>query len=198
MGGCAKLGDTAAMTLDEVRDEVFRALGRGAAHPRSGYRSPALATVDQHGRPRLRTVILRGFDPLARRLTLHSDIRAAKITELATCPHAALHIWNARAQVQIRLEGRAAVRAGDAARDDWARLPPHRRAAYTVKPTPGTPLDDPAEADRDRFGLDAGFVQFAAIDLVIDRLEWLHLGRGGHRRARFTWTDGERAAWLVP
>ena len=186
------------MTLDDIRDQAFRALTRGAADPRSAYRSPALATVDQQGRPRIRTVILRLFDPVARRLTVHSDVRAAKITELAAHSDAALHIWNARAQVQIRIEGRAVVRAGDAVLDDWAHLAPRSRAAYTVMPQPGSSLADPAQPDRERFALEAGFVQFAAIDLVIDSLEWLRLGREGHRRARFTWAGEERAAWLVP
>jgi hypothetical protein len=40
---------------------------------------------------------------------------------------------------------------------------------------------------------------FAVILLTVDRLDWLRLAPGAHRRAGFTWDeDVLRATWLVP
>ena len=187
------------MTLDEVRADAFRRLARGASHRRSPFRAPVLATVDGQGLPGVRTVVLRGFDPAARVLTLHSDVRTAKIEEIRAEPHVVLHGWDGRGQVQVRVWGRASLRLGEAARADWGRLHPGSRATYATAPTPGTPLDDPASADQQRLPGSEAFLNFAVIEVVMNSLDWLHLARGGHRRARFTWLGGtETASWLVP
>lgn len=187
------------MTLDEVRADAFRRLSHGAAHRRSPFHAPALATVDAQERPGVRTVVLRGFDPAARLLTMHSDVRAAKIDEVRAEPHIMLHAWDARGRIQLRVWARASLRLGEAARTDWARLHPRSRATYAVVPTPGTPLDDPADADRQRLPGSEAFLNFAVIEAVMDRLDWLHLARAGNRRARFAWLGGvETASWVVP
>jgi pyridoxamine 5'-phosphate oxidase len=187
------------MTLDEVRADAFRRLAHGPANRRSPFRDPALATVDGQGRPGLRTAVLRGFDPAARLLILHSDVRTAKVEEIRAEPHVVLHVWDRRGQVQVRVWGRASLRLGEAARTDWGRLRPASRATYAVAPTPGTPLDDPASADQQRLPGSEAFLNFAVIDVVMDSLDWLHLARAGNRRARFTWLgETETAAWLVP
>ncbi len=187
------------MTLGEVRDDAFRRLAAGAARRRSPFRTLTLATVTLGGRPGVRTVVLRGFDPAARLITVHSDVRAAKIEEVRAEPHIMLQGWDARVQVQVRVWGRASLRLGEAARADWARLHPGSRATYAVAPTPGTPLDDPALADQQRLSVSEAFFNFAVIEAVMDRLDWLHLARTGNRRAQFTWLSGmETASWVVP
>jgi len=199
LGAGDALRDTGAMLLDEVRDDAFRRLAHGAANRRSPFRAPALATVDAQGRPGVRTVVLRAFDPATRLLTLHSDVRTAKIGEVRAGPHIMLHVWDARGQVQLRMWARASLRLGEAARADWARLHPASRATYAVAPTPGTALDDPADADGGFLPGSEAFLNFAVIEAVMDRLDWLHLARSGNRRAQFAWLGGvEAASWVVP
>lgn len=187
------------MTLDEIRADAFRLVARGVADRRSPFRSPTLATVGVDGGPRLRTVVLRAFDPAARRVVVHSDMRAAKVTEIGRDPRVALHVWDDGNQVQVRLDGIAAVQAGAAALPDWERLHPGSRTSYRVRQTPGTVQPDPAGADTDRVEEGEAFANFAVIAVALTGMEWLHLARDGHRRATFTWTDaGQTAAWLVP
>ena len=185
-------------TLDDVRADAFRRLARGVADRRSAFRSPALATVGPDGRPQVRTVVLRGFDAAARLLTVHSDLRAAKISALQAHPAVALHVWDDGAQVQVRIDGTAAVSAGDdLARAEWARLHEGSRAAYSLRPVPATPLADPAALLR--VDEAAAFAQFAVLQVRFDRLEWLHLAREGQRRASFSWRDDVFVQkWLVP
>ena len=187
------------MTLDDVRADAFRRLSDGAARARSPFRSPALATVDRQGLPNVRTVVLRGFDPATRVLTVHSDVRVPKIEELRAEPRVMLHAWDAHDQVQVRILARASLCLGEAAKPDWGRLHPGSRATYAVAPTPSTPLDDPAVADQQRLPESEAFFNFAVIEAVMDSLDWLYLARTGNRRARFTWIGGdEHATWLVP
>ncbi len=186
-------------SLDEVRADAFRRLSRGVADRRSPFRTPTLATLGGDGCPRLRTVVLRGFDPAARRITVHSDLRAAKIGEIGADPRVALHIWDDGAQVQIRLDGTAAVQSGAAAQGEWDWLHSGSRASYRIRPMPGTVLADPATADADQVEEEFASKHFAVIVVFVTGLEWLHLARDGHRRAAFAWTDaGMQADWLVP
>lgn len=187
------------MTLDDLRAAAFSMISGGMADPRSPFRTPTLATVGADGRPRLRTVVLRAFDPAARRVTVHSDVRAAKVAEIGSDPRVGLHVWDDGSQVQIRLDGTAQVRSGPAARAEWDKLHPGSRATYRVRPLPGTALADPAEADADRVGEAEAFANFAVIVVDVTGLEWLHLAKDGHRRAAFAWPEGgPEQHWMVP
>lgn len=184
--------------LDEVLAEAFRLLARGVADRRSAFRTPTIATVGPDGAPRIRTMVLRRFEPAARRLTLHTDRRADKLTDIAHEPRLAVHVYDARAALQVRLSAEAHIHAGDAvAREAWAAGAPSSHFGYAITPAPGTEIAAPPPA---AIGDASGFGNFALITLTFDMLEWLWLYHGGHRRARFAWADdgSHSAAWLVP
>ena len=203
LGSAAQPGDNVCMTapvsLQDICADAFRRMSQGVADHRSPFRTPTLATMGADGRPGLRSVILRGFDPATRRLVVHSDRRAAKVAEIAASPRVALHVWDDGAQVQVRLDGAAASQPEDVARTEWDKLHAGSRDTYRVRLIPGTALADPAGADTDRLDEDAAYANFAVIAVQVDGVEWLHLARDGHRRAAFTWTaNGMQAEWLVP
>lgn len=184
--------------LPEVLAGSLRLFSRGVADRRSPFRTPSIATAGPDGVPAIRTMVLRGFDPAARRLTLHSDRRAAKLADIARNPRVAVHVYDARASVQLRLSALAAVHMDDAtARAAWDAIPPPGRAIYAINPAPGTAVKQPPPPATDA---DAAFAHFAVLALIFDSLEWLWLDHAGHRRARFTWNpDGSHhATWLVP
>jgi hypothetical protein len=185
--------------LAAIAAETWRRLARGAADSRAAFRQMQLATIGTQGWPEMRSVILRAADVPARRLQFHTDRRSSKAAEIAEDGRVALHFWDQRAQLQLRLWGQAAVEAGPAANAAWSRLSPFQRAVY-AGPSPGRVLADPAEADRDGppADADAGRANFVAVAVTVMRFEWLHLGRAGHRRARFDWQSGWQGRWLAP
>ncbi len=190
---------TAPTSLQDVCTDAFRQMSHGVTDRHSPFRTPTLATMGTDQRPGLRTVVLRSFDPATRRLVIHSDRRAAKLADIAANPRVALHVWDDSSQVQVRVDGAAMLQPEDVARSEWDQLHAGSRDTYRIRPTPGTALADPAVADTDRLSEDAAFANFAVIAVHVDRMEWLHLARDGHRRAAFTWTaDGQQAEWLVP
>lgn len=184
-------------TLEEALAEAFRLLARGVADRRSPLHTPTLATIGLDGAPRLRTVVLRGFDAAARRCRIHTDRRSAKVAELLRDPRAALHGYDPGLAVQLRLEGRARVHADDAVADAaWATSRPASRACYAIGPAPGSAVAAPPPAPEDAH---SGRANFAVVELEFAGLEWLHLDSAGHRRAGFAWDGGAPAAtWLVP
>ncbi len=180
--------------LNDIKAEAFRCLSRGVADRRSPFRHPALGTIAD-GRPSVRTVVLRAWDAGLRRITVHSDIRAAKIAEVAAMAAVSLHVWDPGHLVQLRLDGEA-MRAGpERAAAEWARLHAGSRATYATEPQPGSVIDDPADLSRNEA---QAFAHFAVLDITIGAFEWLHLAADGHRRARFTWAEAWQGVWLVP
>src|SRR5205809_1833072 len=69
-----------------------------------------LATVDEKGAPRARSVVCRYFD--AEVLTIVSDARSRKNSELRRDARAELVFWIADERIQIRIRGTVAVSDG--------------------------------------------------------------------------------------
>ncbi len=63
-----------------------------------------LATADAHGRPSVRTVLLKGVD--AQGLVFYTNTRSRKGRQLAARPHAALCFWWDALKEQVTVEGR--------------------------------------------------------------------------------------------
>jgi len=186
--------------LDEVLAEAFRLLARGVADRRSAFHTPTVATIGADGAPSLRTMVLRGFDAATRTLRFHTDLRAAKIGEAAANPHAAVLIYDAAAQIQVRLSGHLEThRDDDTAVAGWTASRPHSRLCYGVTLAPGTEIPAPLAAP-DATTLDSGYANFGVLLFQFDGLEWLWLAAAGHRRARCRWrADGAASAtWLAP
>ena len=184
--------------LAAVRAEAFALLARGVADRRSPFHTPTLASIGADGAPRARTLVLRGFDAARREIRLHSDRRSDKLAELSRDPRCALHLYDAGAQVQIRLEGAARLHLDDAVADAaWEASRPFSRLCYAITPAPGTPVPAPPPTPREQAD---GRAHFGVIMLGFHSLEWLWLAAEGHRRARFAWdaAGAMEATWLVP
>ncbi|MDB5382816.1 MAG: pyridoxamine 5-phosphate oxidase [Rhodospirillales bacterium] len=190
-------GPAFADDLGETLAEAFRLLGVGVADRRSPIHTPSLASIGPDGAPRLRTLVLRGFDPADRTLRLHTDPRSGKAHEISADPRVALHAYDAGTQVQLRLDGTATLHTDDAIADAaWAATPPTARLVYTSTLPPGDPIRTPALPAPTSDGRE----NFAVLLMRFEALEWLWLSADGHRRARFAWDSaGEGSAeWLVP
>ncbi len=185
-------------TLPDILADSLRRLEDGAANPGSPWRNPALGTVGLDGAPQVRTVVLRGFDPAARVLEVHTDTRSAKNAELRARPVASLHGWEAGARVQLRMCGAASLHeADDVARAAWLALRPKSRATYCVRPGSGKALSMPDGVEQTDEA--AGFGVFCVVRLHFQSLDWLLLGDDASRRARFAWSGGrETAMWIAP
>ena len=182
-----------ALSLDGMRAQAWSCLSRGVRDRRAPSRHPTLATVSPEGWPQARTVVLRAADPAQAVLEVHTDTRSAKVAALRAAPRAALHFWDARRHLQIRLACTATLLTGDAAAAHWDRVPPAARATYGADTAPGTPIDDPM-AQGHGGGQAWGF---AVLCLQVHMMDLLHLGapqrRAGYRRAQ-AWAG----PWLAP
>lgn len=179
---------------DEVWRDLWARLARATRDRRHAFRHPVIATRCPERGIRARTVVLREAEPEPARLVLHTDRRAGKLAGLEIDPRLGWCFYDPRPRMQVRVETRASVHVGDAvARAAWARQGTAARRLYSVEPAPATPL---AAGESPRFGEDAeaGFAHFAVVVCAVEEVEWLLLGREGHRRIRFT-PDSGASGW---
>jgi pyridoxamine 5'-phosphate oxidase len=187
--------------LDPFLSEAWALLARGVADRRSAVHTPTLATLGLDGRPRARTVVLRGCEPGERRLRFHCDVRSDKFVELGAEPRLALHAYEPGRKLQLRVEGEATLHRADAVADAaWAGSRPMARVCYGSDPGPGAVIPEGgAYRLPDEAATEPGRSFFAAVLVTVARLEMLSLALRGHRRARFTWEGGRWVGeWLVP
>ncbi len=181
-----------ACDLSQLYAEVWARLTRGVHDRHAPARHPTLATVTPEGRPQARTVVLRAADKAAGTLDIHTDLRSAKVGDLRVTPFAALHVWDASAHLQLRLEAHVTLLTGPDVAAIWAGVPEVSRLSYGSTPAPGQPiaqaLDYTKAADPE---------SFVILRLAIATVDALHLGPH-HRRARFDRDDGWAGTWLAP
>ncbi len=185
-------------SLAELRETIARALTDAVGDVRDPWRTPVLATSCAAAGPQARTVVLRSADLARRRLTAWTDARAPKAGQLGADPRAEWCFHDGARRMQLRVSTEVQVHQDDAiALAAWAQVPPGNLMNYRTTMPPGTVLGEEASAGG---GLDGtGPAHFAVLSATVTELDWLWLGEGGHRRARFRWNgDGWCGTWLVP
>jgi pyridoxamine 5'-phosphate oxidase len=193
--------------LEQTLEESWRLLGLGAINRKHGFHHASIATIGLDGAPRARTVILRQASKEQRSIIFHTDQRSTKMRELEANPRIAVHFYDGVEKAQIRIEGVAKLHVGDDfARKRWDNSQKISRMCYSIQPAPGENIDaggDYLIADAKNISIsqqDVDFQNFAAVEIVVFKLEWLFLAIQGHRRARFMWdAQGNLTQnWLVP
>lgn len=181
---------------------------RGVVDRRSAFRTPAVATVDADGSPRLRTVVLRGADLATRTLTFHTDLRSPKVKSLRQRPQVAWLFYDARRKVQLRVQAVAALWTdGPHAEAGWSRCSDFGKRTYAVEPGPGSPAAHPTSGlpkrlergELDSTQRDSVRSNFVVVRTQVTAIDWLWLHHAGHRRHQLRWTGADWAGqWVVP
>jgi hypothetical protein len=190
--------------LEAALADALRRLAEAVTNRRSAFHTPTLGTVGRgDARPRLRTVVLRGFDSAAPSLRFHTDRRSEKFEELRSDPQVGMHFYDAAAKLQLRFDGWARLHTEDAVADAaWAASRVASRQCYGIEPGPGQAIRSGGDYTMPAINDEAvavGRKHFCAVTVAVANLEWLHLAASGHRRASFDWTiDGWSKRWLAP
>jgi 3-hydroxyisobutyrate dehydrogenase len=195
-------------SLSEIEQQAWALLAQGSQTPGDAFYTGTLGTLSDNG-VSLRTVVLRGANPLQKIVVCYSDKRATKVEEIKANPNVSFHFWDSERKIQLRLSARATIHTSDALADQhWQGASLSNRRSYLAIPAPGSEQPQPTSGLPD--GLDTreptqqeskkGRINFALIAIVVHHLDYLHLAKGGHRRAIFKYDGGKlaEASWIVP
>lgn len=179
-------------SLESIHAQIWDTLIQGVVNADHPARRPTFATVSPDSWPEARTVVLRGADPEAGKVWVHTDLQSDKIRSLQATPRAALHVWIADERLQIRLRTEVEIEHGPSVQPIWNNIPDHSKQSYGITPGPGTPitgaLDYVKEPDP---------ATFAVLHCRVMDIDALHLG-DRHRRAAFSRQRGWAGQWLSP
>ena len=170
---------------------AWEALAAGVADGGHPMRIVSLATLGPEG-PEVRSMGLRLADAERAVVEVHTDLATPKVAQIAADPRVALLAWHPGRQVQVRLSGRASVRAGTEVEPLWQAIPPEGRVNYGTRPDPGLPIPEALAYEKPPVR-----ERFAVLSLRVEAVDIVDL-EGRHRRARYVRADGFAGTWVAP
>jgi general stress protein 26 len=180
-------------TPQEIRQQIWKELGRASQDRHHAWRTPVLATVGKDGGVNARTVVLRSVDVACQTLQIFTDRRSPKVEEIVNEPKAMFVFWSARLSWQLRVRVCVANQtSGSQVEAHWQRVQQTAAAAdYLGALAPGSPCPETFSACK----LPQQDNNFTLLIAQVLEIDWLELGRAGHRRARLLQNTWE---WLTP
>jgi pyridoxamine 5'-phosphate oxidase len=186
-------------------DFAWQLVCRAARDRKSAFHAPVLASSSPAG-AQARVMVLRAADAIARSLTFHTDTRSSKAAELAHDPRVSVIFYDAPRKLQLRLSGLATLHSNDAFGDSrWSSSALTSLRAY-LGDTPGAVVESASSGlpehlqGRAPTAAEAalGRANFAALQVDVQRVEYLYLHSRGQRRAQFEWQgDSPNPAWQM-
>ena len=178
--------------LDDFLDFGWAQITRGKADKKSPARYPTFVTSSMGGFPNARTLVMRRSDRKNNQIEFHTDTTSSKMLALKNHPHAAIHIWLPKVQLQIQMDINVEVKVGDITIPDWRKVPTNSRIAYGTIPSPGTVIESPLAYD-----YAPNQKRFAVLVCNIQSIQLLLLGVK-HIRAYYKKTSNWQGEWLSP
>lgn len=182
------------MTLAELDRHIWATMQRAAIQRRHDWSTPALITIAAD-EPQARTVVLRHVDPFVRQLTLFTDVRSSKVSEIQANPRVAWLFWDHASKTQLRVAAIARLAPEGVKHEALNTLTRQQLRDYTSQSSPGqrwTPDNDHRDESLVRR-------TFAVIETEVHQIDWLKIDRETNLRALFDYTGAvPEAQWLVP
>ncbi len=181
----------------EIRLRIWQELVRATHDRHHEWRTLVLASAQLSGAPNARTVVLREADAKLGQLRMYTDSRSDKVAELTHQPNALLLFWSKRLSWQLRVRVSTMVHlTGPRVDSAWQRVRQSAAAGDYLSPSaPGTALSSAPASAATNSTTSIERHHLAVVEARVGAIDWLELGRGGHRRAQLgadTWE------WLVP
>lgn len=180
-------------TPQEIRQQIWKELVLASQDRHHAWRTPVLATAADDGLVNARTVVLRQVDAALGTLVIFTDQRSPKVSEIGNQQAALFVFWSSRLQWQLRVRVNISARAsGPEVEALWQRVSQSAGANDYLGPVaPGAAWRESANTPEDS----SKNCYFAVLSAKVTEMDWLELGREGHRRARILADTWE---WLTP
>ncbi len=198
--------DGYSIELDDLDDAAWSMFDAGVSSSEHAFHLPCIAST-RNGRPRVRTVVLRGANRNDRMLSFHTDARSSKMADLAQSPIIEWLFYDATARVQLRVITEATVHQTDRfASEAWAAVQPYSRRCYLGRNTPGESLNDRDNGIPEAYWSrspsvpesEVGRDNFTLVRCRVQQIDWLFLHAKGNLAARLSYDSRDLvdATWI--
>jgi len=178
--------------LGDFLDFAWIQISRGKADKKSPARHPTFITSSSNSYPDARTLVMRQCDRENNQIEFHTDTDSSKILSLKENPHAGIHIWLPKINLQIQMDVVVEIKTGDITISYWNNIPINSRTAYGTIPSPGSVIETPTSYE---YAPDQK--RFAVLICHIQTIQLLLLG-DKHIRAKFKKERNWHGEWLSP
>jgi hypothetical protein len=107
-------------------------------------------------------------------------------------PHAGIHIWLPKVNLQIQMDVDVEIKSGDITIPYWNNVPTNSRSAYGTIPSPGSVIESSIS-----YEYSPDQKRFAVLICHIETIQLLLLGKK-HIRAKFKKKTNWQGEWLSP
>ncbi|ORM71261.1 pyridoxamine-phosphate oxidase [Pantoea rwandensis] len=164
------------MRLDEIDSDSWNALENAVKDPESGFHFLTVASVDQHGKPQARTMVLRNVNRKHRTLEIHTDMRSPKWQTLGSNRDVSVLGYSNRTQLRLQGTAELHVAHSEVAANAWQQLSRRTQKTYAGA-APGSDIDtSPNEVGNPEN-------HFGVLLIRISLLDWCRLARENNQRA---------------
>lgn len=180
--------------LNDLFEETWRELRCGYEAKNHPFRSCCLATMENSGKIKLRTVNLRLVTE-EKNLLFYTDLRSGKISQIRTNPSASVLFYNPNTNLQISLCGTVLIHEDSQVwTDHFHTIEGRSLNDYNTEDAPGKPIKNPINVRRNKK------INFAVLEFIPECLEYLKLRQEPNRiRASFELREKEWVkTFLVP
>ncbi|MBB4077706.1 hypothetical protein GGR28_000307 [Lewinella aquimaris] len=192
---------------DDLWKQAWQLIFEALNTPDHPYATPAVATTDPYGVPRLRTVVLRDAATEDQStLRCYTDIRSVKMDHLRReGAELSWLFWDPATKLQLTCGGPALLVRDEERQRIFSELPKHGRRAYATLLPPAAGLPEaqtglPADWDeRTLAETDYAEANFCVLETQLRWGEVLQLSRQGNARLTATRAAGVwKLDWIVP
>ncbi len=190
--------------LDLTLDHAWKLIEAGAKNRRSPFHTPVVSTLGIDDAPQSRILVLRNANRDKQELRFNTDLRSPKVSEIVKNSCMSVLLYDAELKIQLRLSGRARIESCGAEVDTiWRAADRYARRCYLAESAPSSVVGYPTSGlptsiegrKPEETELIPARANFALLLFNIQKIDWLYLATGGHRRAKFYY-DIAAQSWL--
>ena len=177
--------------LNLILEDCKKQLNSALIHKKHPFRYLTLATIKKDGGPKLRTVVLREFNPENFEFAIYSDIRSSKIEELKLFPEAQFLFYDSSRLIQLIID--LDLKKILTELDIYNLLPESSKKDYSSVLIPGSEIKSPDEVQHN-----IKKNNFVKIVFEAKEIEYLKLKRPNHIRSVYSVKDDWKGKFLAP
>ena len=177
--------------LNLILEDCKKQLSAALIHKKHPFRYLSLATLKKEGGPKLRTVVLREFNPKKFEFAIYSDMRSSKIQELKLFPEAQFLFYDSSRLIQLIID--LDLKNFSTEPNIYNLLPESSKKDYSSVLIPGSEIKSPDEV---KYYLKKNY--FVKIIFKAKKIEYLKLKRPNHIRSVYSIKDNWGGKFLAP